>query len=219
MDMDKQWVKSGAVCGILSMLFYFLAVAVPMPDVLAVVLIAHFGIFLAVGFIGLYTFLKITAGESVVISLMKLSGMVAGVVVTLMVLVQQALFFTYDKFVRQKNASEIVQLKQSQTMSLLNTVHLGLDIGWDLFISWAGILLGLAMFCNRLYAKMVAGSVVCLNVMLLAFNLYTFPTPPGDAGLVDLGPFVAVSYIFIFTHVWVKQRNLTPEKTQNPATY
>jgi hypothetical protein len=43
----------------------------------------------------------------------------------------------------------------------------------------------------------VGAAGVAIAVGLLALNLYTFPTPPAEAGLVDLGPAVGLWYLVV----------------------
>jgi hypothetical protein len=41
-----------------------------------------------------------------------------------------------------------------------------------------------------------------LAVLLLGFNLATFPEPPGESNLVDLGPFVGLWYLAVTIQLW-----------------
>lgn len=207
--MEQNWIKTGSYCGLAGISFYFLAAFASLPEQLSLTLVFHFGIFLMVGFMGLYYFFKATSGPSIAITLMVYAGIIAGAFVTVMLVVQQALFTTYDNVKLAATDAEKTMLKQVSMLKLMNTTQLGMDITWDLFIGWAGILLGLAMLNSRMFYKSVALIIILINLLLLVFNLYTFPNPPGESGLIDMGPFVACSYIGIFSYILFKQRSLS----------
>jgi hypothetical protein len=41
---------------------------------------------------------------------------------------------------------------------------------------------------------------------LLVFNLSTFPKPPGDTGLIDVGPLVGLWYLAVALRIWSSMR-------------
>ncbi|MGH9369092.1 MAG: hypothetical protein ACRD3M_15625 [Thermoanaerobaculia bacterium] len=47
------------------------------------------------------------------------------------------------------------------------------------------------------FGPVFAWSGMLVALLLLGFNIATFPTAPGDAGLVDLGPAVALWYVAV----------------------
>ena len=47
-----------------------------------------------------------------------------------------------------------------------------------------------------------AANGVALGFGLLLFSLYTFPTPPANAGLVDPGPVVGLWYLAVTVQMW-----------------
>ena len=60
---------------------------------------------------------------------------------------------------------------------------------------------------------------------LLALNLSTFPTPPGEAGLIDLGPLLGIWYLLVTIKIelalrWVKeqQQSKAPDYLRSPAS-
>jgi hypothetical protein len=59
------------------------------------------------------------------------------------------------------------------------------------------LLLAIAMLSHPRLGRIVGLAGIAVAVVLLAFNLYTFPTPPGDAGLFDAGPVVGLWYLVV----------------------
>lgn len=59
----------------------------------------------------------------------------------------------------------------------LDTVHLGIDIAWDVLISIAVILFGLAMLRHPRFGLLIGALGVALGSLLLGFNIWYFPVP------------------------------------------
>ena len=48
------------------------------------------------------------------------------------------------------------------------------------------------MYKHPRFGKLFSISGVVLFLLLLSFNMYTFPHPPAENGLIDLGPFSGI---------------------------
>jgi len=83
----------------------------------------------------------------------------------------------------------------------LNMVQLGLDVSWDIFFSLATVLFGVAMFRHPRFGTVWGLMMVLVGGGLLVLNLASFPDPPGEAGLVDLGPLSRVLYLLVSIRV------------------
>jgi hypothetical protein len=74
-------------------------------------------------------------------------------------------------------------------------------VAWDVLISTAVILFVISMLKHPAFGKILGGSGILIGGLLLAFNLYYFPTPPASVDSIDWGPAVAlwmlVSFIFL----------------------
>jgi hypothetical protein len=74
----------------------------------------------------------------------------------------------------------------------LRMIDLGLDVAWDMLIGTALVFLGVAMGRRGGLGPAWAIPSAILGIALIALNAATFPWPPGDHGLVDIGPFVGI---------------------------
>ncbi len=68
----------------------------------------------------------------------------------------------------------------------------GLDVTWDFLIGVALVCWGLALRARRGFGPGWGFPLMILGVALVALNAATFPYPPANSGLFDLGPVIAV---------------------------
>ena len=74
----------------------------------------------------------------------------------------------------------------------LRMIDLGLDVAWDMLIGTALILWGAAMRGRSGLGPWWALPSAVMGAALIVLNAATFPWPPADRGLVDIGPFIAL---------------------------
>jgi hypothetical protein len=76
----------------------------------------------------------------------------------------------------------------------VNSIQLGLDVSWDIFLLISLILIGVAMLHHPRFGKAFGWTGIFLAGLTLGLNLFTFPEPPGEAlgSLFDLGPLVGI---------------------------
>ena len=79
---------------------------------------------------------------------------------------------------------------------------LGLDVAWDAYIGVGTALFGFSMLRHPRFGWMFGVSGIAIALVLLCFNLYMFPAPPANAGLIDLGPLVGVWYLAVTLRTW-----------------
>ncbi len=77
----------------------------------------------------------------------------------------------------------------------LRLVDLGLDVAWDMLIGTALMCSGVAMRVRRGLGPWWGLSSAALGAALIVLNAATFPWPPGDRGLIDIGPFIGLFMI------------------------
>jgi hypothetical protein len=91
-------------------------------------------------------------------------------------------------------------------------IWLGLDVAWDAYAGLGTICFALAMLRHPRFGKIFSGSGIVIGAGLVALHLYTFPTPPQNAGLVDLGPAMGLWYLAVTIQMW---RSLSWVRTLN----
>jgi len=194
------WTKTGCICGLAGVLFYFAAAFIPMPPLPVYIAAFAFGPLLAIGCAGLFYFL-IPDDYSPRVMIATASGIAAGCVLLIMLTVQQSLFAIMDKH-SIGNTSANTDYKYISDG--LNSIHFGMDIAWDILISVATVLFGYSLTKKSLYWKILGIAGLLSGVLLLSFNLYHFPNPPDSVGSIDWGPLVALWYIVLFSSiVWL----------------
>jgi hypothetical protein len=72
----------------------------------------------------------------------------------------------------------------------LRLIDLGLDVAWDFLIGTALILSGAAIRRRSGLGPGWAIPSIGFGAALIVLNAATFPWPPRDRGLIDIGPFI-----------------------------
>jgi hypothetical protein len=201
-----QWIKTGAIAGVIGIVCYFAAAFMPLPDSVSYLAAFAFGPLLAVGLSGLYFFLSAT-DKSPRVTIAWVSAIAGGVVLLIMLTVQQSLFNTILKAkdsLKNADTNTVAFVKEG-----LNSIHFGMDIAWDILICTSTILFGFTMLRKPGIWKAAGAAGIVSGMLLIGFNLYFFPDPPESVGSIDFGPLVALWLAGLFILLLIKRRQIT----------
>lgn len=217
-EMTTSWMKIGGVCGILGIFSYLAAAFVPMPDMLVYAAAFAFGPLLAIGAIGLYHGLS-AQKRTPLTQIATFFAVSAGITLLIMLTVQQAIFgamkVSADKIGETANKDI-----HKQIFDGLDAVHFGIDVAWDVLISTAVILFGIAMLHHPKFGKIIGALGILFGSLLLAFNLWHFPLPPASVDSIDWGPAVALwlltAFILLLRAIgWARHDFTLPNNMEN----
>jgi hypothetical protein len=158
---------------------YLALIAVDLPIPAQAALSSLFALGMALGSVGLY-FLVGPAYAPRVALLAAVSNVVATALVLAMLLTQIG-----------------VQALVPEPGRAVAAIWLTLDVAWDVYIGAGTVLFGVALWTVPGFRAWLGGPGVLVGALLLALNLWTFPTPPANAGLFDIGPVVALWYVAV----------------------
>ncbi len=183
--ISLKWVQGGIGAGLVTCLVYPLVSMAPLPRVFLVVLASTLGPSLALASLGLREALRLYQ-ESVVGDLGALFNILAGVLLEAMLLVQLAVRLGATREASQQIVG----------------VWLGLDVAWDVYIGLGTACFAIAMLRHPRFGKAMGISGLVLAAAVIGFNLFTFPTPPAESGLVDVGPAIGIWYLVATIIMW-----------------
>jgi hypothetical protein len=181
------------------MVSYGLAAFAPFPEMLSLILAFAFGPLFMLASYGLYHLIAHSA-DALVLRIGLLFNLVATAMVTVMLVVQQTIFSFHDRF-KAADHADVSEEQLTWMFREVNSVQLGMDIAWDIFISLGTFFFALAMWKHPVFGKILALSGMVIALLLLSFNLAWFPEPPADAGSIDFGPLVALWYLVLT--IWI----------------
>jgi hypothetical protein len=189
MDIIRQWAIVSVVTGILAVVVYTLLSILPGSFIFLAFLVSAFGPLLASASLGLYYVLAVN-GNVILLQLAVMFNVLGASIFTMMGLVQLAVRY------KLQIAGENSPVPPAVADALLG-VQLGLDVAWDIFIGLGTLLFALNMMRDPRFGWILGliGMVIALGLMIL--NLWTFPIPPAQKNLVDLGPFVGLWYLAV----------------------
>jgi|GEM_PF-508634 len=202
--LSRTWIRGGLAAGVVAMADYMLLQLLPGPELLLLLLAAAFAPLLAAGAVGLYQVAALHR-PGVALQLGTAAVAVAGVVFTLMGLVQLA--------GRASLASALAAGSEAGAAGrALEAVRRGLDVGWELGFALGAVLVAWALLRHPRFGWLYAvpGILAGLAVMTVAF--LAFPEEPTVAGLLDLGPLLALWWLAvtaraILSREWVEERS------------
>lgn len=204
-NLIRSWIRVGLAAGVLALADYMLLFLLPGPRLLVLLLAAAFGPLLATGVAGLYRLLALHR-RSVALQAGSVSVAVGGVVFTLMALVQLSVRAAVATAAGSTQPAQAVLVRRG-----LDGVQLGLDVAWDLGLGLGCVLLAWSLRRHPRYGWLYAVSGVLVGGAVLGLNFATFPVPPADAGLIDVGPlaglwFLAVTARALLSLDWADER-------------
>jgi hypothetical protein len=199
------WIRYGAWCGLIFSVVFMSMALVPMPDRLSTVLALVMPLFLLVGHVGLYHFLT-RQRPAFTTQLAVILGICAPVLVSAMLTVQMSLVSYMERYYHPLD--EAMKASQINIWRAVDSVQLGLDVAWDMFILPTIILFSLGLMKHPAFGKIFGGIGQFLGVGGLFLNIWTFPTPPINVGLPDVGPFAVTWYGVLFILMIRAQRKL-----------
>ena len=161
--------------GFAACLAYPLGVFAPLPIAVRTLLLAFFGPLLGLGSFGLFRALSLNR-RSVCGALGAAANAIAGALFAAMMLVQLTAGYRGEDAYAQ-------------------ATWLGLDVAWDIYIGVGTLLFATAAYRHEWFGKIYGVTGVAIAGLLLFLNLWTFPTPPANAGLFDAGPLVGTWYL------------------------
>jgi hypothetical protein len=183
-------IRVGIAAGFFACLAYSLAAFAHLPKLATTTLVACFGPALGVASYGLRRLLDFeTPRLSSALGL--LLNALAGALFSAMALVQLAVGYSAGG---DKVAASFI------------AIWLGLDVAWGAYVGLGTICFALAMLRHPRFGRIFAFFGMAIGAGLLALHLYTFPTPPQNAGLVDLGPALGLWYLVVTIQMWPRQR-------------
>jgi hypothetical protein len=84
-----------------------------------------------------------------------------------------------------------------------NAVQASMDIAFDIFYCLALLLFSILMLEDRRFGRLIGGFGIFTSTALLILNFWTFPIPPAEAGLIDVGPLTGLWWIVVIV-LWIR---------------
>lgn len=198
-DNRRLWVRGG-IAGIAGTLCYILAIAIPWPETqagtTAMLLVASAWPILSIIYgYALYSFVA-AERDSAANRLAFVFEALAFSTVLAMLIVQLAADAGLPDVTQAMD-----QASQAAFRRALNLVDLGLDVAWDMLIGTALVFSGVAIRSRSGLGLAWGVPSILLGAALIALNAATFPMPPGNAGLVDIGPGIGLFVIALATRL------------------
>jgi hypothetical protein len=195
-QISNDWIKYGSYSGLLFAIMFLSIALVPLHIRLETVLALIMPLFLLVGHVGLYHFLS-KHQPSMTNQMAVIFGICAPVLVTAMLSVQMSMVSYMGKYYHP--LEQAMKESQINIWRGLDSVQLGLDVAWDMFILPTIILFSFGIMKHPAFGKVFGSVSLFLGLAGLFLNIFTFPTPPIDVGLPDVGPFVVFWYLIMFS--------------------
>jgi hypothetical protein len=175
----REWLWYLGAGGFGATISYTLLSILSGPDWVGVVLAFSFAATLSFGSVAIWQVLKLNGSAGALAMLAAIANIVAGALFVSMALVQLAVRDVADP-----------------PDEALRAVYWGLDVAWDLYIG-AGTLGFAIVFLHSNLFRWFAVPGAAIALLLLGLNVASFPEPPADAGLVDVGPLVGMWYLAV----------------------
>lgn len=194
--LGRRWVVVGSVSGVVAAASYLLLVATSPPDSLLLMMIAAYSLGIALSGVGLGVLLRLHR-PSVGAWLAPRLLMAGGAIMALMLVVQQTMMGYMGRYI-----AGAADDAQRQTLLAVNrglsTVHLGMDVAWDIFLLAATALFAFQMLRHPRFGAVWGGAGLLLVIVMILFEMWAFPISPYEQGApYILGPALATWHLAV----------------------
>ena len=189
---ERQWLLTSIISGVGASVTYLVSILVPLPSLQAsYLLFMLFGPCFCCTMCSLYQYHRVRH-ETVPLQLGIMLLVLAGAINTVMAAMQGALRIYFENLPHEPEVvSEATRTAWKMGMHSGNSLQMGVDVAWDYFVLTGMILLGIALAGHEMFGRWFGWSAIALGAAGMVFNGWTFPDPPGSAGLLDVGPLCA----------------------------
>ena len=188
--------KIGGIAGIISIVFYISAVAIPLPSPIPRLLAFAFPLLWIVSYMAFYHFLK-KERHTPSLEIAYIFGIIGAALACSLLVVQQANIIWHNEAMESAQTDEARALLKAAYRGA-NRVQAGLDVAFDIFITIAMILFGINLAKSSRLPSFLGIVMSLIAAVLLVFNMVTFPDAPAEAGLIDAGPFLGLWMLLVY---------------------
>ncbi len=205
----RRWMLVATVAGLGAGLSYYLPVQLggTLPMRASYLVFFMFGPLFCVAVLALYHFLRVEL-DSVLLPIGTMLMVAGGAVNTLMGAMQGALRMTFDGLPHGEAVAESTHTAWRMALVSGDALQLGADMAWDVFVLSGLVLFGLAVSRHPRFGRRFGWPAVLIGVCGLGLNGWSFPTPPGSAGLFDIGPVVGLWFTAVTIYLLVLMRRM-----------
>lgn len=184
------WLRGG-IAGVVCVLCYIVAIAIDWPEhqlgvTTSLLVISAFPILGIMYSYALYDCIAVER-DSVANRLGLVFWIVAFTTLLAMIIVQLSVTASISEITQNLDAQTARALRRG-----LRMIDLGLDVAWDFLGGMGLILTGTAMRKRSGLGPGWGIPAIGFGIGLIVLNAATFPTPPANGGLFDLGPFTGM---------------------------
>jgi hypothetical protein len=202
----KIYMRLFIICGTATLTSYLVALFVPLPSLrMSYLVFMAFGPLFCVSVFALRMILKQDL-PSVALEVGTLLLVIAGAINTLMAAMQGALRIYFDDLPHGDAVAETAHTAWKMSYHSGNSIQLGADMAWDVFVLSGVTILGLAILRHPRFNSLFGWTAIVVGCVGLMLNSATFPTPPAEGQLIDIGPFVGVWFGAVVVRMFFWQR-------------
>lgn len=200
--LSNRVMRTGVIFGLIAVLMYLLLAILPLPTFLRRPFWVLIGPFMTIAFVGLFPFIA-THRVTVTAILGTVMGVLAGALRCASSVVQSSNLH-YIRRYTDAESSESAQQVWQNILSGVFTVQNGLNYAYDLFLDLAVLMLAIALWHHPGPGRIFAITGAAAGATHLSLKLVTYPEPPAEAGLVDVGPVLGLWFLALL--VWILWR-------------
>ncbi len=203
----ESWIRFTIFNGFAAVISYLATVFIPLPVTISLLLAFLFGPFFMMATLGTFFIIKSWKASTFLFA-GTVFNLVATAFVTLMLVVQQSSYAFHDQFKTQVRPG-VSNEQLNWIFKEVNSVQLGMDVTWDIFVSAGTFFLALSIYKHPVFKNIFAYTGMLAAVLLFSFNMYYFPQPPASTGSIDFGPLVSLWYSALTVYTLIKRKTLS----------